>query len=425
MDFDNNTFRYGYNCLQDGCPYYAINLGDERPLYCDAHYPKPETKVKRMFKHYKHRICIEKDCQKRASFNNEIGMKPIFCQSHKQSDMINVASNKCKECKQNTAKFAYKKDYPKATLCRACKEKKQDKDDIVDCYETLCDPPNCWTQASFGSNRFDKDTWRCKEHKTNDMINVKNIHIVCTFGECGKQANFSFEGQKANRCKDHKDPGMKDKYHDLCQFEGGCDVRASYNYEGNWNKGLYCARHKLANMVDVVSSRCKECNRQPCFNFQGEKLPIYCQTHAKPKMINVKQPTCDSPTCSYQALYGFVGQKPLKCRIHIDNGMIKYPRRVCSQRGCPNNAVYGFIGAFPLYCEIHKSDSHDNLLEQRCISCGLLYVVDQDKKCMYCSPLKKTQHLTKQRNVRDYLEKSGFIWNMYDREIDGGWGMWT
>jgi hypothetical protein len=347
-------------------------------------------------------------------------MKQIFCQNHKQLDMVNVASNKCVECKKETAKFSYKKNYPKATLCRKCKDKKQDKCDIVDCYETLCNPPNCWTQASFGINRFDKDTWRCKEHKTKDMINVKNIYILCTFGGCGVQANFGFDGQKASRCKDHKDAGMKDKYHNLCQFEGGCDVRASYNYEGNWNKGLYCASHKLANMVDVVSSRCKECNLQPCFNFQGEKLPMYCQTHAKLKMVNVKQPTCNETKCPYQAMYGFAGQKPLKCRIHINNGMVKYPRRVCSHRGCPDNAVYGFIGAFPMYCEIHKLDDHDNLLEQRCISCDLLYVVGTDQKCMYCSPLKKTQYLTKQRTIRDYLEKSGFVWNMYDREIDGG-----
>lgn len=413
---------HGYKCVFADCPYYAIYDGDERPLYCDFHHPNPDAKVKPTYKGYKHRICIEPTCGKRSSFNYELGMKQIFCQDHIQPNMINVASVKCRECKKNTARYTYRKNYPKALLCRECRDKKTDKDGIVDCYETLCNPPNCWTQACFGNNRFDKNGWRCKEHRSDGMIDVKNIHTLCTFGGCGVQANFGFEGEKAIRCKDHKDVGMIDKYHDICQYEGGCNVRASYNYEGNWNKGLYCVRHKLANMVDVVSTRCKECNLQPCFNFQGEKVPIYCQTHAKPKMVNVRQVKCNHPQCkeSSHALYGFVGKNPERCRLHIEDGMIKYPRRICVYRGCTDSAIYGFIGTFPMYCEIHKSTEHDNLLEQKCKSCGMLYIVDKEYKCIYCSPLKKTQYLTKQRNVRDFLENMGYKWIMYDREIDGG-----
>lgn len=174
MDLPN-----GYKCIVDDCIYYAIYSGDERPLYCDFHYPNPDAKIKKTFKGYKHRICIEPSCQerkKRASFNYEIGMKQIFCEDHKQPEMINVISNKCKECKKNTARYCYKKDYKKATLCRECRDKKKDKDDIVDCYETLCDPPRCWRQACFGYNRKNKKEWRCKEHKKDDMTDAQHMN---------------------------------------------------------------------------------------------------------------------------------------------------------------------------------------------------------------------------------------------------------
>jgi hypothetical protein len=169
---EKKEFKYGYKCCIDDCPYYAIYLGTTQPLYCDMHYPNQGPKL--MFAGYKLRICIEEDCDRRATFNYENGMKQIFCQKHMQPEMINVASVKCIDCQKNTARYTYKKDYPKVKFCKVCRDKKSDKENIVDCCEKLCNPPDCWRQAIFGYTRTNKKEWKCKEHKKDDMIDVKN-----------------------------------------------------------------------------------------------------------------------------------------------------------------------------------------------------------------------------------------------------------
>jgi len=89
-------YQYGYKCIEDGCPYYAIYLGKDRPLYCDAHYPDDGNKS--IFVGYrkdKRRTCIAPKCAVQATFNYEDGMRQIFCKEHKQPKMINVNSIKC------------------------------------------------------------------------------------------------------------------------------------------------------------------------------------------------------------------------------------------------------------------------------------------------------------------------------------------
>jgi hypothetical protein len=169
---ESNEFKYGYKCCVEDCQYYAIYLGTLQPLYCDMHYPNEGPKV--MFAGYKLRICIEEDCDRRAVFNYENGMNQIFCQTHMQPNMINVASVKCIECQTNTARYNFKIDWPKVKYCKVCRDKKTDKEDIVDCCEKLCNPPDCWRQAIFGYTRANKKEWKCKDHKKDDMVDVKN-----------------------------------------------------------------------------------------------------------------------------------------------------------------------------------------------------------------------------------------------------------
>lgn len=110
---EKEAFPYGYQCIQEGCPYYAIYLGTERPLYCDAHYPDEGKKsVYVGYRKGKKMTCIAPKCTVRSTYNDEDGMRPIFCKLHKQPKMINVISIKCVECKEKTARYNYKKDLP-------------------------------------------------------------------------------------------------------------------------------------------------------------------------------------------------------------------------------------------------------------------------------------------------------------------------
>lgn len=417
MDLPN-----GYKCVLDDCRNYAIYLGDERPLYCDFHHPNPDAKVKPTFKGYKHRICIEPTCNKRASFNFELGMKQIFCQDHIQPNMINVASFKCKECKKNTAKFAYKKDYPKAKMCRECRDKKDDKQNIVDCHEILCDPPHCWTQACFGYDRKDKKAWRCKEHMKKDMTDLKNIFRLCQFaGGCNHQANYNFPDQtRAIFCKAHKDIGMVDMYHQKCEKEN-CPLRPQYNIEGETN-GRFCLIHKAPHMVDVVSKKCSDpdCLKVPFYNFPQFSYPVVCPDHIKHGMIDVRHLICELDECNTQASYGFLGKVPTRCATDKLNGMLRQPNRRCQLVGCNEYALYGYKTTFPLFCEIHKKKDHINLVEQKCSGCKLYYILNFKGLCVFCETIGKHIIMKKQHIIKEWLLSNNYRFIINDKPIDKG-----
>jgi hypothetical protein len=64
---------------------------------------------------------------------------------------------------------------------------------------------------------------------------------------------------------------MVDIKHDLCLYEN-CEIRPSYNYEGE-KRGLYCFQHKKESMLDVVSKMCKT---HLCQTRVKEKYDGYC-----------------------------------------------------------------------------------------------------------------------------------------------------
>lgn len=413
---------HGYKCIVDACQFYAIYSGENRPLYCDFHHPHPDAKVKHIFKGYKHRICIYTSCEKRASFNYEVGMKQVFCQDHKQANMINVASIKCKECKQKTAKYGYKKHYPKPIFCRQCRDKQQDRQDIVDCYETLCDPPHCWTQATFGYNRKDKKEWKCKEHRKNDMIDVKNIFRLCQFaGGCASQANYNFPSEtRAIFCKTHKDIGMVDMYHTTCEV-AKCRLRPQYNIEGE-RKGRFCLRHKYTNMVDVVSKKCseKECKKVPIYNFPQFSYAVVCPDHIQYGMVDVRHNICELDECYTQASYGFLGKVPSRCATHKLNGMLRQPTRRCQYIGCNEYACYGYGSTYPLYCELHKNPDHINLVEQQCYKCNLYYILNLEGLCMMCESIGKKNIMKKQHIMKMWLLNNEYKFIINDKPVDNG-----
>lgn len=58
---------------------------------------------------------------------------------------------------------------------------------------------------------------------------------MCEFMGCEKQANYNFaDTKRAVRCKEHKELGMVDKYHDCC-IEETTRTRS---------RGKYCVKHK-------------------------------------------------------------------------------------------------------------------------------------------------------------------------------------
>jgi hypothetical protein len=83
-------------------------------------------------------------------------------------------------------------------------------------------------------------------------------------------------------------------------FEKKCNITPSYNIKGG--QPLYCVTHKKENMVDVKSRKCyhEGCNTQPYYNIEGNTQGLYCVLHKKEGMIDVKNKKCKTYMCPTQ-----------------------------------------------------------------------------------------------------------------------------
>jgi hypothetical protein len=53
-------------------------------------------------------------------------------------------------------------------------------------------------------------------------------------------------------------------------------------------------------MIDIKSKKCidENCTKQPSYNVEGSKDALYCRTHMKTNMVNIKYKKCKSDWCS-------------------------------------------------------------------------------------------------------------------------------
>ena len=143
------------------------------------------------------------------------------------------------------------------------------------------------------------------------------------------------------------------RFRKICKEEGCC-VQSTFNFEGE-TKGLYCAAHKLDDMVDVKSSRCKEegCNVQPNFNFEGEIKGLFCAAHKLDDMVNVKNPKCKEEGCCVQSIFNFEGEtKGLFCAVHKLENMVDVKNPKCKTFMCPTHVGAKYDG-FCLRCYMY------------------------------------------------------------------------
>lgn len=168
------------------------------------------------------------------------------------------------------------------------------------------------------------------------------------------------------------------------------------------------------------------CNKRGCeviypvFNYKGEKHGKYCATHKLDNMIDVRTKLCIIDNCNTGALYGKPGTKISYCATHKEKGMIRKSNRKCIEKQCSELAVWG-INWTPRYCEAHKTDEDLNLMENKCVSCGLMYILDKNNKCENCNPESwNTVRLVKQNALMDYLDSRNLKGNQTDKIIEGG-----
>ena len=286
--------------------------------------------------------------------------------------------------------------------------------EMVDVKNKRCEHDGCDSRPAFdirgGNGLF------CNKHKTADMVDVK--HKRCEHDGCDSRPAFGIQRGKGRFCVTHKSADMVNVKSKRCEHDG-CDiVNPVFDIQGG--KGRFCVTHKSADMVNVKSTRCEHngCDKlNPVFDVQGGK-GRFCVTHKMAEMVDVKHKHCEHNDCTTRSYYGKPGHPKSHCFQHRQKGMIRRPNAKCDQ--CKELAIWG-TNWIPKHCDTHKTEEDQNLVEEHCIECGLMYVLNKENKCEHCNPLSfATARLAKQNALMAYLDARDLKGHSTDIAIDHG-----
>jgi hypothetical protein len=207
-----------------------------------------------------------------------------------------------------------------------------------------------------------------------------------------------------------------------------CNKQPTFNYEGEKN-GLYCKLHKKENMVDIINKRCLDCNKQPTFNYEGEKNGLYCKLHKKENMINVLEKR-KCLECKSRPTFNYEGEKNgLYCNLHKKENMVDIINKRCLN--CNKQPTFNYEGEKNgLYCDSHKKNGMVNVVSKKCqtplceIQISNLKYNGYCMRCfMYTFPDKPVSrnYKTKETSVKDFVlsNNSNETW-IGDKRIQDG-----
>ena len=119
-------------------------------------------------------------------------------------------------------------------------------------------------------------------------------------------------------------------------------------------------------------------------------------------MVDVISKRCEHPDCTVRPSYGRPGHAASMCVAHKIPGMMAKSKKRCETTNCSAWSTYGITA--PVRCEEHKWPRDQNLVEEQCVSCALVYILDDKGFCESCNPnTAKRARLAKQREVEQYL----------------------
>ena len=156
--------------------------------------------------------------------------------------------------------------------------------------------------------------------------------------------------------------------------------RASFGFP-NDNKKIRCGMHKLLGMIDLINTKCTECNSIASFGFQfPNHKKLRCKTHQLFGMVNlITKKKCTE--CNAIAIFGFSDGKKLRCRKHQLQNMINLDTNSCTE--CNATASFGFPDCKKLRCKKHQLSGMINLRTKKCTECNAVAIFgssDDDEK---------------------------------------------
>lgn len=397
------------------------------------------------------RRCQSFGCNTHPSFGLPGGTSKnaLFCAQHKHAEHVNVVVKRCKApgCFIKPTFGVSGGSYGDAQFCADHKQAHH-----VNLVSKRCPIPGCNTIASFGIPGSGKQF--CGKHKQNGCINL--VAKRCQSSGCSTSARFGVAGGSAKDamfCAKHKHENHVNIEEKRCQSHG-CTQRPSFGLVGE--TPVFCSQHRHPNHVNLTGSRCKSagCTKIPCFGALGGK-PMFCLQHKHVDHVNVSRKRCETKGCRQAAVFGVAGDRQKFCAVHknVDHVDLVHPR--CQASGCTTQPKFGVPGQRPslcgrhmdrrahikrsnakclrchepathgrnhqlFHCEAHASHDEIDLVQRRCIGCGLLSILNHAEKCYFCDDqVKERCFLVKQKELMQHLDAHGFPGISTDRPVDG------
>ena len=211
----------------------------------------------------------------------------------------------------------------------------------------------------------------------------------------------------------------------MCK-EKDCKKRLLFNVDGE-TKALYCSTHKKDEMVDVKHQTCLECKKRPNFNVECSKKALYCSKHKKDGMVDIIHQTCIE--CKKRPAFNVKGEKKsLYCTKHKKDGMINVKNRTCLE--CKKQPIFNVKSSKKgLYCLTHKKEGMIDVKHQTCKTylCSTRVQEKYDGYCLFCymnlfpdKPVSRN-YKTKEYAVVDFVKTKfpDLTW-IVDKIINGG-----
>ena len=191
-------------------------------------------------------ICKEKECKKRASFNNKNEKKPFYCAKHAKEDMVDITHKKCLEEGCNSGP-SYNKAGEKIALYCA----KHAKEDMVDITHKRCLEEGCNSIPSY-NKVGEKTALYCKKHAKEDMINIKNKK--CKVKKCKNFSTHGHNNKKSIYCQDHAEKDM------INIEENNKCSKCENNYDFEIKGIKLCLKHCPKKYEIALKRLCKYCD---------------------------------------------------------------------------------------------------------------------------------------------------------------------
>lgn len=390
-----------------------------------------------------HTVCEIAVCGKQASCGYEDQGIKIRCGGHKCDDMIYLSLKYCDYefgCR-TLASFGYKGD----TAPSMCDTHK--KSDMVSLMGKRCEGKidngeSCIKRATFGLKGTRSPIF-CKIHMPAEGYEnvIENRHCI----DCDKRPSFAYlKGDKPTYCEEHCLIGMINIYTKKCLTNKEiCEQSPTFGL----SSPTHCKKHKEPDMSDMRHPYCivEKCykddsgskeRRRASFNYNGEKLRLYCGEHKKTGMINLERPLCNKLQCIEQAHWGYMFGKRKYCKYHKSSNMYDEDHINPKCVDCPKltsqtkaarmaiRATYCKDGeSYPTKCEKHKPNngSYVNIAEKQCELCKLVDFIPSNKTlCFTCNAYSKQRNMhSKELRIADVLTAANIPVMSHDKVPEG------